>query len=246
MPAVAARLRGAATEVALGLGIEGWLHRQWRRVRPSEHRDHADLLRLLEGRVRPDWDCVDVGAYRGAILAVFVSLAPHGRHVAFEPLPAWCERLCRQFPQVDIRNAAVSDAPSSSRTFHYVRSAPAYSSLRERRGLHERHAVETIAVDVVTLDEALPDYVHPRLIKIDTEGEEEGVLRGALHTLAEHRPLVVFEFVSLRDGGAERTYEFLRALDYEVGTLRGERLSRAGFLDAVLRRTTKNFLAEPA
>jgi hypothetical protein len=33
----------------------------------------------------------------------------------------------------------------------------------------------------------------PALIKIDVEGAEEQVLRGAERTLAEHRPLVVLE-----------------------------------------------------
>ncbi len=50
-----------------------------------------------------------------------------------------------------------------------------------------------IPVRLEALDDALPPGYMPALIKIDVEGGEEAVLRGALRTLREHRPIVVFE-----------------------------------------------------
>ena len=44
------------------------------------------------------------------------------------------------------------------------------------------------------LDDALPDGLVPRLIKVDVEGAELlGMLRGAQRTIARHRPSILFE-----------------------------------------------------
>ncbi len=43
------------------------------------------------------------------------------------------------------------------------------------------------------LDDALPDGLVPRLIKVDVEGAEMLVLRGAQRTIARHRPSILFE-----------------------------------------------------
>ena len=54
-------------------------------------------------------------------------------------------------------------------------------------------ATETLSVRTEDLDSSLPEGYVPHLIKIDVEGAEHLVLRGALRTLAAHRPLVLFE-----------------------------------------------------
>jgi hypothetical protein len=52
---------------------------------------------------------------------------------------------------------------------------------------------ETLTVRTEDLDSSLPDGYVPHLLKIDVEGAEHLVLRGALRTLAAHHPLVLFE-----------------------------------------------------
>ena len=137
-----------------------------------------------------DANCIDVGANIGDILQDIVTIAPNGRHVAYEPLPELVTDLKRRFPQVDVRDAAVSDA-SGEATFYRALPSHTRSSLTSH-GLDPRD-VEQLRVRLEVLDEELPREYVPALVKIDVEGAEAAVLRGAKRLLGEHHPIVVFE-----------------------------------------------------
>jgi FkbM family methyltransferase len=155
-------------------------------------RSGEDSLRLLLAFVLPaDANCIDVGAHAGDVLTDILRLAPAGRHIAYEPLPHMAEELARRFPGVDVRAAALSDEAGEASFVHVV-SNPAYSGLRER-DYPGRERLETIAVRTERLDDTLPDGYVPTLIKVDVEGAELQVLRGARETLSRHRPVVFFE-----------------------------------------------------
>jgi len=173
-------------------------------VQAAMHRDHTDFLsmrRLLAFTLGPNDNCIDVGAHRGAILTEMRRVAPGGRHIAFEPIPALAELLRREFPGVDVHAAALSDAPGQSEFAHVRGAAEGWSGLRFRPlPAGEPADVEQITVPLEVLDDVLdPDY-RPAVIKIDVEGAEEQVFRGALKTLRRHRPVVIFEHGS---GSAE-------------------------------------------
>jgi FkbM family methyltransferase len=156
-----------------------------------ELQDSRNLRRLLAFVLARDSNCVDVGAHEGAVLAEMVRLASDGRHVAFEPLPGFAERLRAQFPDVDVRDIALANR-SGQASFVFVRNQPALSGLRER--VYPRPPQrETITVDVQRLDDALPAGYVPTLVKIDVEGAEGEVLAGGMETIARHKPVVVFE-----------------------------------------------------
>ncbi len=53
---------------------------------------------------------VDVGSNRGQVLREAVRIAPRGRHVAFEPIPALAAQIAREFPGVDCRRKALGAA----------------------------------------------------------------------------------------------------------------------------------------
>jgi FkbM family methyltransferase len=154
-------------------------------------RDHAVLRLLFAAVLRPDSHVIDVGANHGAVLAELVRLTPEGRSLAFEPVPELSAELSAAFPGVDVRDVALSDAPGQS-TFQHVVSADGYSGLR-RRSYPGRVDIREISVRTARLDDELPGDFAPALIKIDVEGGELGVLRGAQRTLATHRPVVIFE-----------------------------------------------------
>ncbi|HVK10329.1 MAG TPA: FkbM family methyltransferase, partial [Gemmataceae bacterium] len=74
------------------------------------YREDGRIDRVLRALVRPDSNCIDVGAHLGSTLSTFTRLAPRGRHWAFEPLPQKADWLRRKFPEVEVRQLALSDA----------------------------------------------------------------------------------------------------------------------------------------
>ena len=158
-----------------------------------DRRDSELIRRLISWSLAPDSSCVDVGAHGGSVLSEIVRVAPHGRHIAYEPLPHLAEQLRASFPVVDVRCAALSDHAGTA-SFARVRAAEAWSGLvfRPLPGNVEPD-VEEIEVAVEALDDALPSDFAPTLIKIDVEGGEQRVLQGAMRTLQRYKPIVVFE-----------------------------------------------------
>jgi FkbM family methyltransferase len=155
---------------------------EWR-----NRRDDAHLRAAMAALLRPDANCIDVGANTGSVLADAVRLAPLGRHIAFEPLPELADDLQARFPGVQVRCAALADHEGEA-TFHRRLDADSRSGLQPLGG-----PAEALTVRLETLDGVLGDDYVPDFIKIDVEGAELAVLEGALGTLVRHRPVVAFE-----------------------------------------------------
>jgi FkbM family methyltransferase len=215
------------------------------RTARREARDHDHLRVLLAAVLAPDANCIDVGAHSGGVLREIVRCAPNGRHIAYEPLPELAATLAREYPQVDIRTAALSDRDGEA-SFVHDRTEPMRSTLHAHAFTDHRHATH-ITVRVERLDGALAaDYV-PALIKIDVEGTEAELLRGAAETLRRHRPVVVFEHGG---GGTSSPAEVYSALAGDAG-MRIYDLDGAGpyslgeFEDAYPLPTMWNWIARP-
>lgn len=135
---------------------------------------------------------VDVGTHRGELLRHAARLAPEGRHHAFEPIPEKARSLRARFPRVEVHEAALA-AEAGRAEFHHVTNDSAYSGLRPRLYDRPDPVVEVIEVEVTTLDAAIPEEASVRLVKVDVEGGEHGVLAGGIRLLRRCRPVVVFE-----------------------------------------------------
>jgi FkbM family methyltransferase len=135
---------------------------------------------------------VDVGAHTGEILSEVIRLAPRGRHIAVEPIPPLADHLRAEFPQVIVHAVALSDAPAVAE-FQWVRDNPGFSGLVRRLDLAQEAQIEPIIVRVERLDDLVPVGFPVALIKIDVEGGEVNVLRGAARVLRDNRPWVLLE-----------------------------------------------------
>jgi FkbM family methyltransferase len=171
------------------------LRRVRRRFLPAhiraDIRDTELLVALMEEVLEPGSDCLDVGAHAGSVLREMTRIAPDGRHAAWEPLPEFAARLREAYPGVEVRQAALSDENGESE-FAHVLVEPGWSGFVHRPTPTGGRA-ETITVRTERLDDALPAGLEPAFIKIDVEGAEERVLRGAVETLRRHRPVIAFE-----------------------------------------------------
>ena len=124
---------------------------------------------------------LDIGANVGFTASIFA--ATGARVVAFEPAPRAYRLLSKTAEgRFEARNIALSDRPGSLRF-----------SERESFDLSAVSPEGGIEVPATTID-ALD--LAPTLIKIDVEGHEPLILRGAVETLRRSRPTVMFEALS--------------------------------------------------
>jgi len=150
--------------------------------------------RIMQRYLRPDSNCVDVGCHQGEVLRQILKLAPHGKHFAFEPIPHLFRALHKEFaPAVNVMPYALA-ASNGNSPFHVVKNALAYSGIRERSYAVSDPDLEKITVETKRLDDLIPVDLQVDFIKIDVEGGEFDVLKGAVTLLNRCKPLVVFEF----------------------------------------------------
>jgi FkbM family methyltransferase len=187
------------------------------------------MRRLL----RPNSNCIDIGAATGEILRFMQVLAPNGKHHAFEPIPFQASELRLRFPNVLVHDLALSDETGEV-DFFVVKDDPWISALRDPqkiRGLvgdtqrSDWHGqVETIPVTTRRLDDVLDANEAVDFIKMDVEGAEVSVFRGALRTLAESSPIVVFEYSGAAVEelyGATNLLDTLSEVGFSVSSLEG-------------------------
>lgn len=205
-------------KLVAGTPVEPAARWAWARLRRLGARRESMLeedrwtVAILQRVLRDDSTCVDVGCAEGNILRYMLQFAPKGTHFAFEPLPHAAQALRQRFPQVRVFELALADTQGDS-TFQYVVSNPGYSGLRARQYPRAEETIETLRVRVDRLDAVLPPGQRIDFLKIDVEGAELQVLRGAVDTIRRSRPHVVFEhgkgaaeFYGTR---SEQVYDFL-------------------------------------
>lgn len=136
---------------------------------------------------------LDVGANAGYFTLLAASrVGARGRVVAFEPVPGNAEvvrKQCalNQCSVVTVESLAVGDRDGVA-TFVQEENNP-NSHLADVRLSHaSTRPVRKFDVQVTTLDSYLLDHsVAPDVVKVDVEGGEVGVLKGARDVLAARR-----------------------------------------------------------
>jgi len=172
-------------------------------IRKSLNALHLDLTRNLKyDRLTKDViakalnknsNAIDVGCHKGEILDLILKHAPSGKHFAFEPIPDFYDALKIKYAgRTEVFPFALSDAPGNT-TFNYVRNAPAYSGIKKRAYAVEVPDIVELNVRVETLDHIIPSGTKIDFIKIDVEGGEFGVMKGAKYLLTTSKPLIIFE-----------------------------------------------------
>lgn len=214
-------------------------------------------LKVMRKVLKPDSNCLDIGCHKGEVLEHMLHFAPQGKHLGFEPLPDFFEKLKSQFPKnCQFFNMALSDKKGEI-TFHHVVSNPAYSGIKKRSYAREDEEVQKITVATDRLDDVLKPMSQPiNFIKIDVEGAELQVLKGATETLKNHKPIVVFEHglgaADHYNTTPEEVFELFTSCDLKLDTMKNwlgnksNGLSKEDFSSLFHNRKEYYFIAFPS
>ena len=207
---LAHRVRQSARDVLERVAPTYMHHRRLRLAAPAETE-----IALLPVLCEPGTVAIDVGANKG--LYVDHLRAAGANVIAFEPYPHMARQLRRFYRgSVNVQN-------SRSRTSTGARSCACRRTtcpgLRSRRPTASRWRITPAASrpsrsKCVRLDEF--EFRNVSFIKIDVEGHEEAVLKGAHATLVANHPCLLIEIEERHNAGSVlRIALMLATLGYE-------------------------------
>jgi FkbM family methyltransferase len=186
---------------------------------------------LLPEWCRRDALSIDVGANRG--LYSYHMLRYSAAVLAFEPLASMRQLLDAHLGRrIRMYPVALSDVDGHTR-LRLPAGAPSWATIDPRNTLGQagETPIEAITVPTRRLDGY--GFNGVGFIKIDVEGHEEHVLRGALETLRENRPTLLVEVEERHNAGSVgRVTALLAGLGYEGFFLDDGRVHPIGEFDA--------------
>jgi FkbM family methyltransferase len=184
----------------------------------------SQLNRLVDTRKTS----VDIGALNGTYAYY---LSQYGPVVAFEPNPARASRLRRILPKLTVWEVALSDtAGTATLSIPKDSSGGAADGWATLEAFPGQDAAAQLLVETNTLDHY---QIDTGFIKIDVEGHEESVLRGAIGTLKKCRPVVMIEIEERHNpGSTKRIPEWMKELGYNCHFFLDETLRSIEEFDA--------------
>ncbi len=171
------------------------------RMMQSDTRETRCYLRL----VRKEMCVFDVGANNGYFTLLYSDLVGrHGRVHAFEPVPRSADQLRARmandaaYDNVALNQVAVADVSGLELRIGIPNGDLGQASLVDHaEGSWRKGAdIEYVQCRTITLDDyvARHDVKKVDFIKIDVEGAELSVLKGAEGILRAHRPIIHLEY----------------------------------------------------
>lgn len=159
-----------------------------------------DFAKRLAASVTPGSVTYDIGSWHGFFAGVMAAQGASDVHV-FEPLPANVERIRNLIAlnparSIVLHNAAVGELDGQMDLLIMPDTSMAKleaSTFQAETTTKERVLVSVRSIDSMIANGEIPP---PALIKIDVEGAEVMVLRGARETIRLHHPIIFAEIHS--------------------------------------------------
>jgi FkbM family methyltransferase len=177
----------------------------------------------------------DIGANHGIFSLVFAAVNPHGTAISVDPSPI-ASQILRKNLELNGLNDRVRH--------HQIACGASHGTVLMHYNWHHLEASQEggqssndVQIEVETLDEiCAKEGVKPAVVKIDVEGFELDVLRGADKTLS-HANLLFLEIhpERLDELGVSQPaiFEWLDSRNWTIKSLVGKRLSAAEFNDRI-------------
>ncbi|HEY1073978.1 FkbM family methyltransferase [Brevundimonas sp.] len=174
------------------------------------------LTVFMARQVKPGMNVVDAGANHGYYTLLFADLVgAQGKVAAFEPNPP-IARLLRQSVAVNgfgarttvFEKALVAD-DDVELVFHAVADEPKNARIVDPVYASNQ---STLVIQGARLDTLLADWSRVDFMKVDVEGAEEAMIRGATSILERDRPALVLEFSALRCQEPAKLLQYLAGL----------------------------------
>lgn len=206
---------------------------------------HLSELSLLKNILDSNMIFLDVGANQGeyTLYAAKIFVEGKGQVIAFEPVPEMYQILDENINlnafcnQVSVCKFGLSDKKGAVSIYDAV--SPSVLHYAHHEGLNTMYPSSTrnnkiCTIDVERLDDIIEDFLLNRIdvIKIDVEGSELPILRGALKTIEKYKPKLIIEIneETFIAGGYHKSdvLELLRKCGYTFSMIK-----RNGSLKAV-------------
>lgn len=158
--------------------------------------EYEPEVTFLEKFVGPGETFVDAGANCGVYtIAAAHFVGPQGCVLAFEPGESSLAMLRKNvalngFAQVRVFPLALSEKSGSARLYAHGHGASSFTLGQTEEGRQLSFTIETVTLDAILAQEGI---LRVDAIKMDVEGAEELILRGARELFERCRPKVIFE-----------------------------------------------------
>jgi FkbM family methyltransferase len=207
--------------------------------------DQAAELSLIRQHTRPGDLACDVGANKGSYLYWMSRWA--GRVVAFEPQPGLADYLRDITTGLPLKNVTIEQKGVSDHTGVLKLYMPSTNS--PEASLRPIEGAQTSQIPVVSVDDYFAPSDRLKMLKVDVEGAELDVFKGADRILSKDRPVILFECEQrhLRTGSVFDCFRHLEARGYAGQFIHGKSLKPVSDFDLAIHQaqTGDRFWREP-
>ena len=169
-----------------------------------------DDIQFLREHLSDATNIIDIGANYGVYSVCFAKQC-RGKVYAFEPVATTFDFLKQSVAQNNLDNLIVEQCAVSNQNGTGYIATGSHAELNRLSNDEQGEQVE-----LVSLDEYLPENETIDFIKIDAEGHEIDVLKGMQKLIEKQHPSMMFEIVSDDSGLDLAVMDFYRTHGYKI------------------------------
>ena len=153
---------------------------------------------------------IDIGGANGDSTEYFLKMIPNSRIYTFEANPDLASRIKERFADKSVHaySMALSDKEGKL-TFHITDNSlsSSYKTISANNQFRTVNSVEVISSPLDTVMEKEKDVSEVDILKLDVQGAESDVIRGATNTLQKTKMIIVEQSVRTPYEGGSMYYE---------------------------------------